>query len=405
MPSLRESLINALGGVKRPDAPVLPALEGGMLLPELPQDVQIPTEPPVLPEQEMVNSGQFTPDEFRNITVSGAEGQPLTTVPETKPEFKDSFLGKFLKGAGNALGEEMAASTLGPSMGRAIAMLTGGNVNLVPSRKPEDLFKADFNALTAPQQEFVTKNYGTGATLASKTVWDKTPTEAINRTIKITEGLSSLDSAKKDIQWAIKNKDLGTFSTAINTAIGVNSVMNDQGVVSDPEAARILSTVQENIRTMEKTGADFATVTRFFNSDLWKSAENILATMENNAKSRIRNNIALFPQLGPEIARTGLNIETAEDRGLDPEKAISKQQRDAAAIAETYIAQNVKTAGDLEKGKAFFKNLKGQTGILGVVGEIGETLLGEKKQSIPTGKTPSATTPPPVNPNLKRKHF
>lgn len=200
MPGLVDSLANALGYVKRPNAPALmvpPVEEEAPALPDVPAlteddikkmmgatkksgPVEMPTpEPP--DAQALLDSGNFTPGDIRNILAKGnsgfttdevakigvkdASGSPIESSPASMPgeeEKKPSAIMNYVSGAGKALGKGVGNflhRTDSGTLTDILSVLSGGKVDLDQKGTPEELFKKDFSRLTPEEQAFVKDNY------------------------------------------------------------------------------------------------------------------------------------------------------------------------------------------------------------------------------------------------------
>jgi hypothetical protein len=245
------------------------------------------------------------------------------------------------------------------------------------------------------------------ASTAGGVDWSKIPSTTQKSVTDLTQGYATLDSSERDINWAIKNKDLSTFIPAINNAISANSVLLQQGVITDPEAGRLLQSVMTQAQALQADGTP-QEISRFFNSETWKSALNTIAVMKNSAIARGDTVQKQFPELVPVFERVGFptlsSVQQTTENGkestlLNAKNVMTKEVRDALAIAEQAKTQGLQTKRDIEAAREAAIVLKNSgSGALELLGEGLDAIVGKgpvkKEGKKDDKKIPSAKTQP-----------
>lgn len=301
--------------------------------------------------------------------VSSLPEPPINDLTATQPQEESGFM-KFLKGAGKYLGNEMARSELGPSIGNLVGMATGGNVDLMPKRTAEDVFSQPFNNLTNPEKDFVIKNYDSYLSkLASQKALGSGNLDLKSEQGKqLTNWMASskdIDDMDSKIDFAIKQKDPTVMAMIANRLAGISSVAIQQGVVSDEEARRILGGVMSNFKTVEAGGFKADDVQRMLSSDTWKSAKNMASSVNDGLKARMKTYRDIYNVPSAFFSKAGVQLDTPKmtESGLSEENVITQKDIDKATFKANMISKLVQGANTIQGWKELASGLAGAVGV------------------------------------------
>lgn len=336
--------------------------------------------------------------------------EPIAPVDSPKnagPDLKD-ILGRVYRGglglAKDAVGQTAYGAPLdmiGRNLGGIVGPKTASALSIYPEANPDYSAKFDQSTMGTAQANQDAPVIGAMAQaqgnrinaykiqqaasdkIASQAGWGNTPDKPRDEVSKLVVADKGLDQVGRNIEFAIKNKDVTTISNSMTQLMGISSVVLEQGVVSDPEVVRNLTGMMATIKTLQANG-DSEAITRYFDSAAWTTARNALAVAKSQAQSRINAYAQMYPQMVPNLQQAyqsnidifATNPSLVDRDGskqnmavLDPQSSITQQYADnQRALA---LIENAKTSGFGKIGElsSFLSTIQEMSGIKFVKGE------------------------------------
>jgi len=161
----------------------------------------------------------------------------------------------------------------------------------------------------------------------------KEGSEADKKLDKLLLANNDLKGVQKDLEFAIDKGGVPDPNVVKNAALRlfqINSVVLEQGVVTDAELRLQLSGIMSDLQQLEAGGWDFTGSPRMLDPKYWKSIKNTLQSVNRGVASRMTTYKKKYSIPDEYFERQDIRFSPDSETGLNPNNAFSQSEYDIA---------------------------------------------------------------------------